>query len=208
MIDSAAFFDQYRECFDHFIRESDQIGYVILDEKFSIVSYNEGFAASLGAMENLTGQLFSTFLLPESRRMFPLEPGLSHLKVALNIMTRHSGPISLDCHIYRRPGVLLIMTANILFTSSHILEKMALLTNDMANLMRELSRKNKELEDARSKIKVLGGIIPICMHCKKIRDDQGYWNRLEKFITENSEAHFSHSICDDCMNELYPDEDL
>jgi hypothetical protein len=208
MFDSQVLLNDYRDCFDHFIRESNQLGLAILNDDLEIVSYNEGFVKTLGSLEDLTGQPFTTFLLPESQRVFPLEPGLSHLKVALNIMTRHSGPISLDCYIYRQPGSFLVLTANILFTSSHILEKMALLTNDMANLMRDLSRKNKELEDARSKLKVLGGIIPICMHCKKIRDDQGYWSRLEKFITENSEAQFSHSICDDCMNELYPDEDL
>lgn len=93
-------------------------------------------------------------------------------------------------------------------TNEFALEKMSELTNDMANMARDLHRKNKELETAWSKIKVLSGIIPICMHCKEIRDDQGYWNRLEKFITENSEAQFSHSICPLCMKKHYPDFDF
>lgn len=62
-----------------------------------------------------------------------------------------------------------------------------------------------KLREANSQIKVLSGIIPICMYCKEIRDDKGYWNRLEKFITENSEAQFSHGICDKCMKEQHPD---
>ena len=45
------------------------------------------------------------------------------------------------------------------------------------------------------------------MHCKGIRDDQGYWNKIEKFIAENSEAQFSHSICDSCFNKLYPEKE-
>lgn len=72
----------------------------------------------------------------------------------------------------------------------------------------DLSRKNQELEDAQSKIKILGGIIPICSYCKEIRDDKGYWNQLEKFISENSEAQFSHAICDKCQKEHFPEVDF
>ena len=51
------------------------------------------------------------------------------------------------------------------------------------------------------------GIIPICMHCKEIRDDDGFWKRLEYYIESHSKAQFSHSICDKCINELYPEVD-
>ncbi len=68
-----------------------------------------------------------------------------------------------------------------------------------------LIEKNKKLEEANAQIKTLSGIIPICMHCKKIRDDQGYWNQLEKFISEHTEAMFSHGICPTCMRENYKD---
>ena len=64
-----------------------------------------------------------------------------------------------------------------------------------------------ELQQALENIKVLSGIIPICMHCKQIRDDKGYWNKLEKFISEHSDAQFSHGICDACLEKYYPEED-
>lgn len=64
-----------------------------------------------------------------------------------------------------------------------------------------------ELEQAFEKIKVLSGIVPICMHCKQIRDDKGYWNKLEVFIQKHSEAQFSHGICDACLDKYYPEED-
>jgi hypothetical protein len=54
-------------------------------------------------------------------------------------------------------------------------------------------------------VKTLKGIIPICASCKKIRDDSGYWNQIELYIKEHSEADFSHSICPDCARKLYPD---
>jgi hypothetical protein len=62
-----------------------------------------------------------------------------------------------------------------------------------------------ELEKALAENKVLRGIIPICAACKKIRDDQGYWQQLEIFIRERSDAEFSHGICPECAKELYPD---
>nr|WP_319392339.1 PAS domain S-box protein [uncultured Desulfobacter sp.] len=60
---------------------------------------------------------------------------------------------------------------------------------------------------AEEEIKTLQGIIPICMHCKEIRDDKGYWNKLEKYISEHSEVQFTHSICDECLEKLYPEDD-
>jgi hypothetical protein len=68
-----------------------------------------------------------------------------------------------------------------------------------------LSEKTYALEKAFSEIKTLKGIVPICMHCKGIRDDQGYWNKLEKYIADHSDAKFSHGICDKCLAEKYPD---
>ena len=64
-----------------------------------------------------------------------------------------------------------------------------------------------ELQEAISKIKILSGMLPICSSCKKIRDDKGYWNQIEEYIMERSEAEFSHSICPECMKKVYGDED-
>ncbi|TKJ39930.1 hypothetical protein CEE37_09335 [candidate division LCP-89 bacterium B3_LCP] len=61
-----------------------------------------------------------------------------------------------------------------------------------------------ELQEALQRIKTLRGLIPICAKCKKIRDDQGFWNQVESYIEEHSSAEFSHGICPDCMKVLYP----
>ncbi len=65
----------------------------------------------------------------------------------------------------------------------------------------------RNLTEANEKVKTLSGIVPICMYCKGIRDDQGYWNKLEAFIAKYSEAQFSHSICPKCLAERYPEND-
>ncbi|MBJ6802338.1 response regulator [Geomonas propionica] len=61
-----------------------------------------------------------------------------------------------------------------------------------------LQQQNQELQSALSRVKELSGLLPICMTCKKIRDDQGYWNQLEGYLSEHSEVLFSHSYCPDC----------
>ncbi len=63
----------------------------------------------------------------------------------------------------------------------------------------------KKLEEALSKVKLLSGFIPICCSCKKIRQDDGFWEQVEVYIKEHSEAEFSHSICPDCIKKLYPE---
>ena len=63
----------------------------------------------------------------------------------------------------------------------------------------------QKLQTADKNIKKLSGLIPICSNCKKIRDDSGYWNQVEKYITEHTDAVFTHGICPDCMKKLYPE---
>lgn len=65
----------------------------------------------------------------------------------------------------------------------------------------------KELKDAIEHIKTLSGLLPICASCKKIRDDNGYWNQIETYIQDRSTAEFSHSICPDCSDRLYGNEE-
>lgn len=70
---------------------------------------------------------------------------------------------------------------------------------------KERERLIGELQAALSEVRVLSGLLPICSSCKKIRDDGGYWNQIESYIRDHSEAQFSHSICPECARELYPD---
>ena len=62
-----------------------------------------------------------------------------------------------------------------------------------------------ELHKALDKVKTLSGFLPICASCKKIRDDKGYWNQIEDYIQKRSEAQFSHGLCSECAERLYPE---
>jgi HAMP domain-containing protein len=68
-----------------------------------------------------------------------------------------------------------------------------------------VKERTEALEKALSEIKTLSGILPICAHCKKIRDDKGYWNQIEAYVRDHSEADFTHSICQECAKKFFPD---
>ena len=76
---------------------------------------------------------------------------------------------------------------------------------DRKRAQKEKERLISELEDALAQVKKLSGLIPICASCKRIRDDKGYWQQIEAYIRDRSEAQFSHGICPECKKKLYPD---
>lgn len=96
-----------------------------------------------------------------------------------------------------------------------ILKQVAEIEHELTLAQQEIERRKKlekekeelitELKQALTEIKTLRGFLPICAHCKKIRDDDGYWQQLEKYIQDHSDARFSHGICPDCIAKHYPE---
>ncbi|NIM97066.1 MAG: response regulator [candidate division Zixibacteria bacterium] len=77
--------------------------------------------------------------------------------------------------------------------------------NRVIELEKSLRQKNQELSEALAQVKQLKGLLPICMFCKKIRKDEDYWQQVEEYLFEHTEADFSHSICPECMQKHYPE---
>jgi hypothetical protein len=71
-----------------------------------------------------------------------------------------------------------------------------------------LASQTKKLKDKIDEIQLLKGIIPICSHCKSIRNDEGYWQGIEEFVRKHPDADFSHGLCPECAKKYYPDLDL
>lgn len=90
------------------------------------------------------------------------------------------------------------------------LGRLLLLHDVTARVKAEHSREQviRALQQALGDIRVLRGMLPICSGCKKIRDDGGYWRQIEVYIRDHTDAEFSHSLCPDCVAQLYPDLDL
>ncbi len=72
-----------------------------------------------------------------------------------------------------------------------------------SRMERERERLTKELQEALATIKTLSGLLPICAWCKSVRDDSGYWMRVEQYVEHHSQATFSHSVCPDCASRYF-----
>ena len=82
----------------------------------------------------------------------------------------------------------------------------SLVREELINPEWALRRTVEELETALRKVETLHGLLPICAHCKKIKDDEGYWTRIETYISDHSRAEFSHGLCPECFERYYGDE--
>ena len=99
--------------------------------------------------------------------------------------------------LYERLGILFIIT----FFGAFI----SILVKKIKTSEEEKTKIIEDLNIANMEIKTLRGIIPICSHCKNIRDDEGYWSQVEVYVRQRTEADFTHSICPDCAQKHYPE---
>ena len=90
-------------------------------------------------------------------------------------------------------------------------QELADLRKQLAELEKSSAKRAQlinDLQRALSKVKILSGLLPICSSCKKIRDDKGYWNQIESFISAHSDTTFTHGMCPGCLQELFAAEGL
>lgn len=103
--------------------------------------------------------------------------------------------------------VFVALAAGILLYTGYVLSKTIITLNKEIAIRiqseQAVHAERNKLEDALAEVKVLSGLIPICVSCKKIRDDKGYWNQIEAYISQHSDAEFSHGICPECATKHY-----
>ncbi len=116
----------------------------------------------------------------------------------------------IDLYITFTIATVVVSNIIVLILKSHDSEKKRL--NEVNLLLEEkmgvLSSTNVNLEKALAKVKQLSGLLPFCSYCNKIRDDKGYWNQIDSYIQDHSDAEFSHSICQECAEKHFPDLDI
>jgi len=97
-----------------------------------------------------------------------------------------------------------------IFHENGSISKMTIFRDITQSKLLEVEREKliKELKNALDQVKQLSGLLPICASCKKIKDDKGDWHQIESYIRDHSEAEFTHGICQECVNKLYPGLDL
>ncbi len=118
---------------------------------------------------------------------------------------------AIEVQVIKKDGKIadFLFSGNIVMKDKKFQKTVATYTDLSEIKQAEEKQKNTivQLQDALATIKKLSGLVPICANCKKIRDDKGYWNQIESYIEKHSEALFSHSICPDCAEELYGDQE-
>ena len=171
---------------------------IVHAESFRIIGVNRAGLEMVGYdRDDLLGKPFSI--------LFPAESGLSDRELLEKI--KIYGPVLTQDFLLADGRIRPMDLTVTLVTWGR--EKAFLATfRDIEDRLRaeeERERIIADLRDALSKIKTLSGLLPICASCKKIRDDKGYWNKIEIYIRNHSNADFTHSICPECARELYSD---
>jgi PAS domain S-box-containing protein len=165
----------------------------------TILRANQAEWGMLGyKQEEYSGHSISEFYVDESRADVVLER--LHRGESLN-----DYEVRLRCKSGEIKHVLI--NANVLWEKGKFIHSRCF-TRDITDRKREEDERLKlisELTEALTKIKTLRGLLPICASCKKIRDDRGYWKKIESYICEHTEAQFTHGICPDCLAHLYPE---
>lgn len=93
-------------------------------------------------------------------------------------------------------------------TYEQLAQKVKELESQTAKMRRREEKRKRFIKNPQgtlSETEILRGLIPICSSCKRIRNEKGYWNELESYITNHSQAEFTHSICPICAEKLYPE---
>lgn len=147
-----------------------------------------------------------------------VDAGMRRVAYYTNLRAGHYTFRVIACNsdgVWNRVGATLPITIRPLFTETFVFFGLCIAAVIAAVVLvyrarvQRLRAHERELEagiqEALSNIRVLRGLFPICASCKKIRDDRGYWKQIESYIRDHSEAEFSHSICPECMQQLYPE---
>lgn len=115
----------------------------------------------------------------------------------------------IDFEIICKNGKIIIVEASVTILLDQVGEPAGLrfVTRDVTERKKAQEEREKlirELREALASVKILSGLLPICSCCKKIRNDEGYWEQIESYIRDRSDADFTHGICPECRKKLYP----
>lgn len=201
---------RYSKDVEAYLVKSNVFCVMLLNYELNILDCNIGFMRLFNPHQKPVGEPLSSYLDLDIN--CDITCG-EEFKVSCSRKSGMEGIFS--CYLIRTENGYLLLCERMILTASRALEQMGGMNDELINLHRELVKKNHlqeklrveldqrilELEAALNRVKQLEGIIPICAYCKKIRDDQDSWHKLETYITDHSEALFSHCACPECLEE-------
>ena len=190
--------DRYSQLYDFA-----PIGYCTVSEKGMILEANLTAATLLGIERStLVKSPLSRFILNKDQDVY-----YRHRK----LLFETGEPQACELRMVRTDIAFWVRLASIVSQKADREPICRLVMSDITECKRVEAEKEQlisELTSALGQIKKLRGFLPICSYCKKIRDDKGYWNQIESYLDEHSDAEFSHSICPECAKKYFPDMDI
>ena len=191
--------EKYRDILD-----SIQEGYFELDLEANYTSANDANCRFLGyTREELIGM--------NARQHSPSKENFKKLVKAYTHLYLTGEPIeSLEVEASRKDGTRVFYETSVTLIRSSKGNPIGFrgVSRDITERKKMEAEREKlivELQKAISEIKQLSGMLPICASCKKIRNDEGYWEQIEDYIADHSDTEFSHGICPECEKKLYPE---
>jgi PAS domain S-box-containing protein len=173
-------------------------GIAIIDQEHKVRQANASFAEMLGYTMEEVLELHT----------WDWEAIMSEAEIRANFADLTKTRMTFETSHRRKDGT--IYDAEVTASGAKLGDEPMVLTitrniTDRKQAYQERERLIEELQDAMERVKTLNGLIPICASCKKIRDDKGYWQQVEVYVRDHSEAKFSHGICPECTKKLYPE---
>jgi PAS domain S-box-containing protein len=170
---------------------------ILLDPEYRIVSSNKALTKMVGFnAEEISGKSFGIFLPEKCNRALWLEKIGSEENQDLSFRTKSGAMIEVN------------LSSSLLKDEGGTLIGIVCIARDITERIKREQEREKllgELQEALTNVKTLKGLVPICSSCKKIRNDGGYWQQVEEYVAEHTEADFSHGLCDECAHKLYPE---
>jgi len=179
------------------ISDSMLAGFIIIDaDTHTITDINPAACAMIGASKNfILGSVCHEYICPTQKGACPITDLGQAVDHSERLLQRADGS---------KMQVLKSVTEIKLCGKAYLLESFVDIT-DRKRAEKEREKLISELQDSLAKINTLSGLVPICSKCKKVRDDKGYWSQVEDYVHAHSNAEFSHSLCPECVEKLYPD---
>ena len=162
------------------------------DLQGNVIAWNRGAETMYGYTEAEALEMNIAQIVPPYKKIKAMEY-LEQIASGVLVESFETQRITKDGKIL---DVWLVLTC--LKDDSGAIDSIATTERDITEIKNELMRKETE-------VKILRGLLPICASCKEIRDDNGYWHQIESYIRDHSEAEFSHGICPECVERLYPE---
>jgi PAS domain S-box-containing protein len=172
--------------------------YLVDAEKQCILEANPAFAQLLGyTSEEMPGLSIFEFVAAEREQV----------KERFQEILKGEAPLVYERQFRKKDGSLVDVWVSSIAISYWGKKAACTIVRDLTERKRAEEEREKlicELQEALANIKTLRGLVPICAHCKKIRDDKGYWQQVEVYVRDHSEAEFSHGLCPECIKTYFP----